>query len=155
MDLKYIDRLFSYNDWANREVARALSNLKELPSTSTRRLAHMVSAERLWLERLGEQKQTNPVWPEFSFKQCEKEIAELRKLWHDYLMSIGEDDLSRTVSYKNSKGEDWTSQTQDILMHVILHSAYHRGQIASDMRAGGSTPANTDFIHAVRQGIVE
>jgi uncharacterized damage-inducible protein DinB len=36
-----------------------------------------------------------------------------------------------------------------------MHSSYHRGQIAADMRAAGVTPAFTDFIHAVRQGFVE
>jgi uncharacterized damage-inducible protein DinB len=36
-----------------------------------------------------------------------------------------------------------------------MHSAYHRGQIASLMRAGGSAPAYTDFIHAVRRGLIE
>jgi len=40
----------------------------------------------------------------------------------------------------------------DILTHVLLHSAYHRGQIAVDLRAAGLTPAYTDYIHAVRQG---
>jgi uncharacterized damage-inducible protein DinB len=38
------------------------------------------------------------------------------------------------------------------LIHVLFHSAYHRGQIALQMRASGLTPAYTDFIHAVRQG---
>ena len=44
---------------------------------------------------------------------------------------------------------------EDILTHVVLHSAYHRGQIASQMRAGGAPPAYTDFIHAARQGLIE
>jgi len=39
-------------------------------------------------------------------------------------------------------------------MHVIMHSAYHRGQIATDMRAAGLTPAYTDFIHSIRRGFV-
>lgn len=63
--------------------------------------------------------------------------------------------LSQAVSYKNSKGELWTSTVQDVLTHVLMHSAYHRGQIASQMRANGQTPAYTDFIHAVRQGLIE
>jgi uncharacterized damage-inducible protein DinB len=32
----------------------------------------------------------------------------------------------------------------------VLSSAYHRGQIAADLRTAGFTPAYTDFIHAVR-----
>lgn len=63
--------------------------------------------------------------------------------------------MPRSLTYKNTKGESWTNQTEDILMHVIVHSAYHRGQIAADVRAAGFTPAYTDFIHAVRQGLVE
>ena len=63
--------------------------------------------------------------------------------------------LSHPVSYRNSKGENWTNRKDDILLHVIMHSAYHRGQIATDMRAAGFTPASTDFIHGVRQGLVE
>ncbi len=63
--------------------------------------------------------------------------------------------MSRQISYVNSKGESWSSQVDDVLLHVITHSAYHRGQIASDMRAAGLTPTYTDFIHAIRQEIVK
>jgi uncharacterized damage-inducible protein DinB len=42
-----------------------------------------------------------------------------------------------------------------VLTHVVMHSAYHRGQIATHMRASGQTPAYTDFIHGVRQGLIK
>ncbi|MBV8050049.1 MAG: DUF664 domain-containing protein [Acidobacteriaceae bacterium] len=155
MNLGYMQKLFSYDGWANRESAAALRKLQVPPARSVGLLAHIVSAERLWLERLRQQKQTNPVWPEFDLKHCEEEIKTVDNLWTEYLGSIGEADLSRSVAYKNTKGENFSSQTQDILMHVILHSAYHRGQIAADIRAAGFTPAYTDFIHAIRQGAVE
>ena len=64
-------------------------------------------------------------------------------------------DVSQSITYKNSKGEEWTSTIVDVLNHVVIHSAYHRGQIASHMRANGQTPAYTDFIHGVRQGLVK
>ena len=51
--------------------------------------------------------------------------------------------------------EAYDSLVRDILTHVFMHSAYHRGQIASDMRQAGFVPAYTDFIHGVRQGLVE
>lgn len=63
--------------------------------------------------------------------------------------------LLETVTYKNTKGEPWSNTVEDILTHVLLHSAYHRGQIASQMRADKEQPAYTDFIHAVRQGVIE
>jgi len=47
------------------------------------------------------------------------------------------------------------SRVEDVLLHVVMHSVYHRGQAAADVRANGGTPAYTDFIHAVRTGLIE
>jgi len=153
--LEHIRSLFSYDDWANREVWSSLQALDAPPARSIKLLAHIVSAERLWLERLLIQKQTLPVWPLFTLEQCQLEVDQLPDLWKNYLTSLGEAGLSRSLTYKNTKGESFTNKKQDILLHVVMHSAYHRGQIAADMRAAGFAPAYTDFIHAVRQGFVE
>ncbi len=95
------------------------------------------------------------VWPELSLERCRDEIAELDKSWEDYLDDLAPEDLERTIDYVNSKGESWSSTVNDVLTHVLLHSAYHRGQIAAQLREAGHQPAYTDFIHAVRQGCVE
>ncbi len=153
--LEHIEGLFSYDDWANGEVLASLQALHAPPARSIKLLAHIVSAERLWLERLLVKKQTWPVWPQFTIEQCKLEVDQLPGLWTTYLTSLGEPGLSRSLTYKNTKGESFTSRKQDILLHVVMHSAYHRGQIAADMRAAGFTPAYTDYIHAVRQGFVE
>ena len=63
-------------------------------------------------------------------------------------------DLTAQASYQNSKGEKFSSRQADILMHVVMHGAYHRGQIAAAIRAAGSEPAYTDFIHCIRQGFL-
>ena len=153
--LEHIRRLLTYDEWANREVLTALQKSEAPPPRSVKLLAHIVAAERLWLERLRSQRQTYPVWPDFTMAQCRMEVEQLSQLWKQYLASLNEDGLSHSLTYKNTKGESFTSQKQDILMHVVLHSAYHRGQIAADMRAAGFNPAYTDFIHSVRQGFVE
>ena len=77
----------------------------------------------------------------------------LTRSWKELLSRT--DILDRSVHYTNSKGEAYDSLVGDILTHVFMHSAYHRGQIAADMRQNGVTPAYTDFIHGVRQGLVE
>jgi len=153
--LEHIGSLFSYDHWANREVLGSLQTLDAAPVRSTELLAHIVSAERLWLERLLAQRQSLPVWPLFNLEQCKLQLQELPGLWKNYLTSLGEAGLAGALTYKNTKGDTFTSRRQDILLHVVMHSAYHRGQIAADMRAAGFTPAYTDFIHAVRQGFVE
>jgi uncharacterized damage-inducible protein DinB len=153
--LKYLHRQFAYDAWANREVLANLRTSARLPAQTPRLLAHILAAERLWWERIRKQPQSIPVWPEFSADQCETRIAEMATLWREYLDGLSAKQLSERVSYKNSKGEPWSSTVEDILTHVLLHSAYHRGQIATQTRAAGETPAYTDFIHAARQGFIE
>jgi uncharacterized damage-inducible protein DinB len=153
--LEHLRHQFAYDEWANREVLAALSASTVSTPRPRQLLAHILSAKRLWLERIRKQSQSLPVWPDLSLDQCEAEIAELAFLWLEYLNQISSTTLSENVAYQNSKGEAFTSTVQDILTHVVLHSAYHRGQIASQMRANGEQPAYTDFIHAARQGLLE
>jgi uncharacterized damage-inducible protein DinB len=148
----FLRRHFAYDEWANREVIAAIRKSAEGRERSLQLMAHILSAEGLWLERLKQQTQTDPVWPEFDIDRCEARAAELGDLWIEYLEDA---DLAQTVHYKNTKGEDWSNSVEDILTHVVFHSAYHRGQIATHMRASGETPAYTDFIHGVRQGLVK
>jgi uncharacterized damage-inducible protein DinB len=150
----YLRRQFAYNAWANQEVLAAIRSQGTAHDRPLELLAHILAAERLWLERLKQLPQSVAVWPKADLEHCQAEAKQLERLWVEYLDAIPPDGLSRTVSYTNSKGEKWTSTIVDILTHVLMHSAYHRGQIASAMRANGHTPAYTDFIHAIRQGIV-
>jgi uncharacterized damage-inducible protein DinB len=152
--LEHLRRQFAYDAWANREVLASLKASAQ-PTRSRQLLAHILSAERLWLERIRNQPQSLPVWPDFSLEQFEAQIDELAKLWQDFLGQLFDAGLTEKVTYKNSKGEPWTSTVEDILTHIMLHSAYHRGQIASHVRASGEQPAYTDFIHAARQGLIE
>src|SRR5277367_2583881 len=120
--IEYLRRLFSYDDWANREVLTSLQALEVAPPRSVKLLAHILSAEKLWYERLQLRKATYPVWPDFSLEHCKLEAEELPKLWKAYLKSLKEDGLTRSLSYKNTKGEGFSSAKEDILMHVVMHS---------------------------------
>ena len=96
-----------------------------------------------------------PVWPDLDLEACAAELTDLQGDWMRCLETLDEEGLEDGVAYRNTKGEFWTSTVADILTHVVLHSAYHRGQIAAAIREAGGTPAYTDYIHAVRSGLVE
>jgi uncharacterized damage-inducible protein DinB len=153
--LEYLRRLFLYDEWANREVLHALTASQTPSIRSNRLLAHILSAQKLWFERVQGQPQTLPVWPEYGLAECETLLVNMAGSWRDYFQRIAESELDRRVAYKNSKGEAFNSRVEDILTHVAMHGTYHRGQIAADMRSSGLTPGYTDFIHAVRQSFVE
>jgi len=100
-----------------------------------------------------------PVWPASTLEDCTRLADKMSSEWHNYLTQLDAQapgaSLDNSVEYRNTKGEPWSSRVDDILTHVLFHSAYHRGQIALQMRASGLIPASMDFIHAVRRGLVE
>ncbi len=159
MHAKDFLRMFAYDDWANRECLTAMRAANLLPAETIGRMAHILSAQKLWLERILKQPQSMPVWPGSTLDDCAALADEMSLAWQTYLTRVANPfapgSLDDKVEYRNSKGEPWSSRVEDILMHVLFHSAYHRGQIALQMRASGLEPAYTDFIHAVRQGFVE
>jgi len=150
--IRHLRRFLEYDGWANKETLDSLRQARP-PDRSLRWMAHIVGAECVWLARLRQEPASLAVWPEIGLEECGEQLAQLSRSWPAYLDDHAEA-LSGTVPYTNSKGDTWTSSVEDILTHVTIHSAYHRGQIATNLRAAGMVPAYTDFIHAVRHGYV-
>ncbi len=156
-------RMFAYDSWANRECLAAIRAAGSNSADCVGRMAHILSAEKLWLECIQKRSQSMPEWPSSTIDDCVRLAEEMASAWRDYLTELDAQlgaqapgaSLENKLEHRNSKGEPWSSRLEDILTHVLFHSAYHRGQIALQMRASGVTPASTDFIHAVRQGFVE
>jgi uncharacterized damage-inducible protein DinB len=159
MDSDRLERhrhLFAYDAWANREALASLRAAGEAaPRRALRLLAHVVGCERLWLGRLERRRAPAAVWPDLDLAGCGAGVEELAGLWSGYLGRLDPVRLDEPVDYVNSLGEAWSSTADEILTHTVLHSVYHRGQVATEMREAGCEPAYTDYIHAVRQGLVE
>jgi uncharacterized damage-inducible protein DinB len=153
--VEHFRRLFAADAWANRETLSSLDRIAAPPAASVRLLAHIFSAEHLWHARLTGTVPQHAVWPELSLAELGPRLREMESVWDAYIKANLPAQFGRTVSYKNSKGEPWNSAPEDILTHVALHSAHHRGQIALQLRQDGVSPPYTDFIHGVRQGLVK
>jgi uncharacterized damage-inducible protein DinB len=150
----HLQRQLAYDDWANRETLRALAASSAGAEAGWRLFAHVLAAEQLWLGRIGGFAAKIAVWPESTAADCERQIAALDRKWRALFAGLDGAWLAEPIQYVNSKGEPWTSTVVDVVQHVILHSAYHRGQIAAVLRAGGDAPPDTDFIHCTRSGIL-
>src|ERR1700735_3676577 len=140
--------MFAYDHWANRECLDAMRLANPGSPEAIGRMAHILSAQKLWLERILKEPQTMAVWPTSTLDECSSLADAVGTSWRTYLTRLAEQSpagaLDETVEYRNTKGELWSSRVRDILMHVLFHSAYHRGQIALQMRAAGVQPASTD-----------
>jgi uncharacterized damage-inducible protein DinB len=144
-------RLFAYDDWANREEVTRLRAIASPPERAVKLLAHIVGTQWVWLSRLRGTAAKMAVWPELRLEACAAEIDALREEWRRFLLTAQPES---TIEYRNTKGESWSSLVDDVLMHVILHGGYHRGQIATAVRASGNEPAYTDYIQCTRIGAI-
>ena len=152
--LEHLQHQFKYDSWANGEQLRVLSQLPAPPEPSIKLLTHIIAAQWLWLDRLQKSPQRTAVWPQAALADCGPQLQALEREWQSFRAGLSESDLAKPCSYKNSKGEDWTSSVVDILNQLILHAAHHRGQISLEIRHSGHVPAPVDYIHAVRKGLL-
>ena len=76
--VEYLRRQFTYDAWANHEVIRAIQAGGDQNSRSWQLVAHILAAERLWLERLRSEPQSVAVWPQPDPARCKLEAEAVR-----------------------------------------------------------------------------
>ena len=145
-----LDRLFRHAAWANRAVIECLKSQPSLPRKATTILAHVLGAEDVWLHRIRSEAGRLAVWADLSLSDCEAQAAKNSAAYAQVLEGLDNEGLDKTVVYRNSRGVRYETRLHDILLHVCLHGSYHRGQVASLVRASGGEPVNTDYIVYVR-----
>ncbi len=147
-----IYRFFDHLDWANRRLLHLLRTEPELDSGSRRLFSHLLQAERIWIERMhGKDTSDLEIWPSLTLAEQEQLVASNNAAYTELLAGLSEARLREVVVYQNSQGLEFQTPIGDILAHVALHGAYHRGQIATVLRTASGEPVNTDYITFVRE----
>jgi uncharacterized damage-inducible protein DinB len=154
--------LFAYNAWANGRVFDAAEALtadqvgatasSSFPSVRGT-LGHLVSGEWVWLRRWqGESPSVIPEWADgSSLAELRSRLAAVQAERDGYFASMKDTDLARVVEYRNIAGEAHAEPLAGLVRHVVNHSTYHRGQVATQLRQLGVTPPGTDLVVFLRQ----
>ncbi len=139
-------RLWDHLEWANEQVCAAIDPLDPKREEPLRRLlAHILGAEDIWMGRIRGDDRPVEVWPPWSVEECRERGERLLQEYRRVIEGASNEELTRPVSYETTSNEAYTTPLVDILLHVALHGAHHRGQIAARMRREGAEPAVTDF----------
>lgn len=154
MAIQHLLRSFQYDAWANRRTLSALRQVspEKLDDRSIQIMAHLLQAQNVWLKRMRREDLTGlAIWPDLTLDQCEPLLEENARGYQQFLATLSPDRLAEIIAYRTSTGVDFRTAIIDILTQVLLHSSYHRGQLATAIaRAGGTTPV-TDFIFFTRE----
>jgi uncharacterized damage-inducible protein DinB len=145
-----VRRMIAYDQWANRRTLESLRAVEVVPQRARLWLPHIVGAQREWLARLQGLPCNVPIWPDWTIDDTAAQLESLYDLWKAYLDDVPAPALHHPIEYKNSQGESYSNTPAEIMPHILLHSHYHRGQIAAEIRSANGTPAISDFIFALR-----
>jgi uncharacterized damage-inducible protein DinB len=154
--------LYDYNAWANHralEGASALSAeqfaqaLGSSFSSVRETLAHICSAEWVWLERF--QGRSPAAFPEVAHLDT---VAALREHWLAqeagllaFVQALTPQDLERVMEYRTFKFGTYRNPLWQSMQHVVNHGTYHRGQVTTLLRQLGAQPLLTDLMHFYRE----
>lgn len=108
-------------------------------------MSHILSALNIWLARIQDRPTAPyPLWKQYSLDELEQLSEDCGQGWLDYVNSS--DSFDRQLTYTNYVGEPYVNNVENIMIHLVNHSTYHRAQIAILLRQQGFEPVNTDFI---------
>lgn len=143
-------KLVNHLEWADQRVLQSLRSAQHAPPKALEIYAHILGSEHTWVSRITGTAPQLAVWPNLGLDECEKVAAQNVVGLRTVIASLTSDSLEQGITYRNSAGDQFTSTLEEILTHVMMHGSYHRGQVASLVRAAGDTPAPTDFIFFAR-----
>ena len=114
----------------------------------------MLQTEFLYHERArGADPWPQDFWPRLDPAGCAALAGRTRALHAALVGESGLDDdaLLRPVRYRTSAGVVHDTSPLDLLTHLALHGAHHRGQVASALVAAGHAAPAVDFIVFTRE----
>jgi len=136
---------YSYNAWANRRVIGSLERQAVTDEKIISVMGHLVSANFIWLNRIKDlPKSKYELWGKYDVPGLKQMVDEADDQWMSFIRD--NENFDRILKYKNYVGDYYENNVQQIMIHLVNHGSYHRGQVAMLLRQKGYEPINTDFI---------
>jgi uncharacterized damage-inducible protein DinB len=109
-------------------------------------MQHIYLGELVWLRRVqGEQDaQITGFEPPPDAAALQKMWPDLHRDWIDWADSVT--DWTTIAPHRSIKGVEYHFAVWKILLHLVNHGSYHRGQVSAMLRAAGIAPPATDLI---------
>ena len=157
MSVTTLKSLFAYKAWANTELFALLGTLpsehSEQLHTCIRTLNHIYVVDRLFRARLaGEPAPFHATNTKETptLAQLQGEVESTDAWYVKYVASVVESDLSHALDFTFADGDRGRMSREEILLHVITHGGYHRGNVGQVLKSISVAPPRdlyTKFLH--------
>ncbi len=148
--------LFAFNRWANAKMLDACRNLtaeqyaaEPVPGWSSVRstVHHIAIVTEGWLRGLAadpdERVPTEVELP--TVDDAERLLERAYRRFDELRPTLTPERLATPVTYRR-RGRTATLPPWALLRHVVNHTTYHRGQVASKLKRFGIQQPETDFV---------
>jgi uncharacterized damage-inducible protein DinB len=155
--------LFAFNRWANAKMLDACRKLtpeqyaaEPVPGWSSVRstVFHIAVVTEGWLRGLAaDPDQSFPTEADLAtVEDAERLLERAYRRFDELLPQLTPERLATPVTLQR-RGRTATLPPWALLRHVVNHTTYHRGQVASKLKRFGIQQAETDFIFWVFEQI--
>ena len=158
MTFAYLQTMLDYHYWARDIILDAVTTVPrekftqrvDSSFTSLRdTVAHIYAADWVWFTRWNGTSPTTLI----DYSQF-PDATSIRTAWKDletstrqFVTNLGEAGINKPFEYNLLSGAPDTAPFWEMLVHVVNHGSYHRGQVTTLMRQlGANPPKPTDMI---------
>ena len=147
----FFKEIFEYTYYFNTKVLDVLlQDQLTFPEKSLQLLNHTINTQEVWNARIKQTPNTTTAWqmrPVHLLSEINDDNYKIS------LQIIDTFDFNQIIHYANSTGAEYDNSVKDILFHIVNHSTYHRGQIATDCKLNGIPPLVTDYSFYKRDSL--
>lgn len=156
--MKTMHSLFAQKSWANNELFNVLATVDavehaEAVYAATRMLNHIYVVDRIFrahllAEQHGYTASNTEATPELG--ELQFLVAETDAWYENYVCAGTEAKLSESVSFRFTDGDAGMMTREEMLLHVITHGSYHRGNVGQMLKLISVAPPRdlyTKFLH--------
>ncbi len=155
--LPTIREMLDHNYWARDQQLRVCGGLAQdelqrplggsfesLHAT----LVHLLAVEWLWLERWRGRSPKALLAPVElpTLAAVSERWKSIEKEMRGYFAALDEAALVRPLTIVSTRGEQWTYPLWRMVIHLLNHQSFHRGQVTTLLRMLGAEPPRIDFL---------
>ena len=157
MDRSDIADLYDYDAWATKRLLDAAAALPAEQLTQDLgasfgslfgTLVHTFAGHRLWMDRWKGNSPKAMVGPDRipTLGDLQQRWEHYRVEFEDYIRLMNDDNMKEKFSYVDFQGQFREMALHWQMLHVVMHSAYHRAQAAAQLRQLGAEPPETGLM---------
>jgi uncharacterized damage-inducible protein DinB len=153
-----IQSLFAQKSWANNELFNLVSTIpaeQHAPAihSAIRTLNHVFVVDRIFQAHLqatqhGYTATNTEATPELG--ELQFAVSDTDAWFESYTATISAPQLGESVPFRFTDGDTGTMTREEMLLHVITHGAYHRGNVGQILKSISIAPPRdlyTKFLH--------